>query len=142
MNKNNSNSYLGIKNSALLLLNNLNINPTIDNNLDKMYRRIMRMIHLNKIPFRKVGQRYFLNRMDIELLGVKIKEEAEISNPFVKNQKRIPTSSVHSPPLQSLEHLESPIEKIDNIIKLYHDKTISAKQALIIINKIIRNYKN
>ncbi|MBM7655869.1 hypothetical protein [Neobacillus cucumis] len=131
-----SNSYLSLKDSALFVLNFLDINPNIDNNLDKMYRRIIRLMNRSEIPFKKVNQRYFLNTTDIVLLGIKIKEELKISNSYVEKQtpEYKTTSSIHF-------QTEQPIEKIENIIQLHKDKTISAKHALIIINSIIKNYK-
>jgi hypothetical protein len=51
MGKRHSKDYLSLKGSALLILSYLDIDPYIDNNLDKMYRRIQKMIRRNQIPF-------------------------------------------------------------------------------------------
>jgi hypothetical protein len=135
MEKNDSTQYLTISDSALLILNFLNINPYSDNNLERMYRRIQRLIHRRQIPFKKVNQRYFLNTKDIELLGVKIKEENKISCSYMDKQEHETESLVHYP-------VDSQIEKIANIIKLVNNKTISSKQALSMINTIIKHNQN
>jgi hypothetical protein len=106
-----SNSYLSLKDSALLLLNFLNINPTIDNNLDKMYHRITRLIHRSEIPFIKVNKRNYLNKTDIESLGIKIKEEIKILNSYVEKQ----TPEYKTTSIKRFQE-DQQIEKIENII--------------------------
>lgn len=132
MEKIDSINYINITDSALLLLNFFNIIPANRSNHEKMYRLILKLIHRGDIPFKKQNKRYYLNKADIEILRAKIKKEIEISGSFFEGQtpKNKPESSV-----------ESSIEKIVNIIELHNDKTISAKHALIIINKIIKNHK-